>query len=428
MQRWRMAGLRSTVSTAMALCLAAAIGLSCAMPQMIRNWCAYGDLFSGEPKHAMTTEGLTPRLFAVNVAKHVATHLAWPVRVLNAPMERTVRQVSGAAVEDPRIHYTGWFFPCPFKVVSTLGKDVPFVSNPLHVLLFGIALVVWLVKWKKARALLLKVGVPVVCGAMLYCAVFKWQPWSVRLTLPLYGWMAVGVGVWAGEQEPRRGCGVFGLLGLCAVAQALIHPLWFMPSFLFGEGTATSGITYDMTVGDKVRRLGILGWPKKELASMRATAPKAEQQGYSLFFTARQRQYFGNETYQRASWRHQQLEDAMQYVAQLRAKSGLSKTIGLLIASDHSNLPPEGSLEPFPYEYPMWTWGGGEAGRGDWRFAHFGVSDPVVRVHEIFGVKGGIIVSDQTRERMLERLRVKRDVTLVVSNAVLSVYKVGPTR
>jgi hypothetical protein len=221
---------------------------------------------------------------------------------------------------------------------------------------------------------------------------------------------------------------VLAVLAVCAVAQAAARPVWYMPAFLFGEGTAGSGITREMPVADKVRRLAALGWPAKELASMRTTVPEVERSGYSLFFTSRQRQHLGNETYQKASWVHEQLVDALRCVSRLRGESGVSKTVGLLVASDHSNIPPEVHEGAYPCEYPMWTWGGGETGRGDWRLEHFGASEPAIRAQEIFGEGRGLILSDRMRESVVVRLRAVREVTLVASNGMFSVYAVGVAR
>jgi hypothetical protein len=427
-RRWRDGGARSAVRAALALGVAAAIGVSCAVPQMVRNWRAYGDFFSGEPRHALTTEGLTPGLFAVNVVKHAATHLSLPARALNAPVERMVRWLCGDMVDDPRIHYNGAVFLIPFKMVSTFGKDVGHVVNPLHAVLFGTVLAVWLRRWRRDEMLLLRVGIPVAGGALLYCALFKWQLWAVRLALPLYGWMAAGVGVWLGDRWCRRCRLGVNVLAVCAVAQAVVRPVWFMPAFLFGESEERSGITREMSVSDKMRRLAARGFPSSDIAAMRATAPEVERCGYSLFYTARQRQRLGNEMFWTASWRHGQLEDALRHVMRLREGAGVSKTVGLLMASDNSNLPPEVCREPFPREYPMWTWGGGEAGRGDWRLEHFGASNPAERAREIFGAAVGVILSDQTRESVVERLRAVREVTCVHSNELFNVYNVGPER
>jgi hypothetical protein len=217
-------------------------------------------------------------------------------------------------------------------------------------------------------------------------------------------------------------------LAAFAVFQAAARPEWFMPAFLFGAGTEGSGITHDMTVADKMRRLSALGWPAQEVSAMRTTAPEVERSGYSLFYTPRQRQYLGNEMYWKISWSHGLLADALGCVERLRGEDGVSKTVGLLISSDHSNMPPEVQREAFPCEYPMWTWGGGEAGRGDWRLAHFGASEPAARAREIFGAGRGVILSDQTRESVVERLRAAREVTLVSSYALFNVYAVGRAR
>ena len=222
---------------------------------------------------------------------------------------------------------------------------------------------------------------------------------------------------------------VLCVLAVCSVAQAAVRPMWFMPAFLFGEGTPESGITYGMTISDKVRRLAALGWPVREMASMRKTVPEVERHGYSLFYTARQRQrVFGNEIFRRGSWVYSQYEAALRMTSRLRDGDGVAKSVGLVISSDNGNLPPEFWREPLADEYPMWTWGGGEAGRGDWRLEHFGVSDPALRARELFGVGGGVILSDKTRESVIARLSEVREVTLTYSNELFNVYSVGVAR
>jgi hypothetical protein len=310
-------------------------------------------------------------LFAANVVEHVATHLSLPSRWLNAPMERAVRRMWGPTADDPRIHCNDMVSPIPFKLVSTFGKDVALVTNPLHFVLFGAVFVGWVIGLPRRRMLLVRVGGVVTVGAMLYCMLFKWQLWTVRLTLPLYGWMAVGVGVWLEDRWVRWRRGMFGVVAICAVAQAVMRPVWFMPAFFFGEGPEGSGLSYDMSVADKMRRLAERRYRSTDMSAMRTSVPEVEKNGYSLFYTPRQRQYFGNETYRNASWRYAQLAETLRCVVRVRRESGVSKTVGLLISSDHSNLPPEVRREPFPCEYPMWTWGGCETDKtlGGWNIS-----------------------------------------------------------
>jgi hypothetical protein len=56
------------------------------------------------------------------------------------------------------------------------------------------------------------------------------------------------------------------------------------------------------------------------------------------------------------------------------------------------------------------------------------VSDPVARARKVFGKKSGVILSDKTRESVIERLRTIREVTCIFSNALFNVYQVGVER
>ncbi len=409
-----------------ALAAAALGGALMAGPHVARNMRMYGDPFSGEPPSLMTNRRLTPKKFAVNVVKHASLHTAAPLRIMNRPVEKAVARFAGRLLNDPDITYTGPLLASGFRLVPPLGKASLAASNPLHFLLFTLAAVCWIFRPGRYGDLLLRACVPAAAGALLYCALFKWQLWAARLQIPLFLLMAAGAAVWMegfGARAKAARC-VSAFLTAYAVAHVLLRPTWYMPAFLFGRGSGGSGITEGMTVSAKVRRLNSCGWPINELRAMSDSAPPEVARGYSLFFTARDRQYLGNETYFAMTVPYACLREVMGFLQSDATRGLYQSTIGLLSASDHGNIAPEINIMPFPYEYVFWAWSRNFSGSGALRFEHFGPSDPEALARRYFGAKPGLVVSDLTRPSVLGRLAETRSVECLLSNRCFAVYGV----
>jgi len=423
---WRNAGVGQTIRLAMMLACVAAGGFSCYVPHGIRNMRAYGDPFSGEPPGMLTNVRLTPRKVAVNMVKHASVHLATPLRAMNLPIERGVARFAGDLLDHADIVYQDPLHDTRFRVIRPLGKATVAAANPVHFILFLMVGSVWLIHARRHFVLLTRCGLPVFAGAVLYCVIFKWQPWSARLQIPLFLLMGAGVAVWlerCGLPSCVRKGGAVAIM-VYALLHILLRPGWYMPPFLFGRGSAESGITENMTVGDKIRQLNISGWPKEEIRTMRATVPAVVARGYSLFFTERDRQYLGNETYLKKSEEYERLKELTRFLENAGQGKGYSPVIGLLVSSEHGNIPSENMREPYAYEYLLWVFMRNVTGVGTPRFEHFGLSEPQKLAQQYFGERPGLLISDKSRESVLERLKEAYAIESLFSNRLFTVYEV----
>ncbi|MDX9867302.1 MAG: hypothetical protein RBT78_05200 [Kiritimatiellia bacterium] len=424
----RRSGFGRAARLAALLAFVALGGVCVILPHVARNLRMYGDPFSGEPPGMLTTVRLTPRKVAVNVVRHVATHLTFPLRVLNRPLERAVAKWAGAELNDPDITYCGAVYDWPFALIPPLGKGTASAANPLHLLLFTVAGAVWLIRWKRNRDLVMAFGLPVWIGAGMYCLLFKWQLWSARLQIPLFLLMGTGVAVWLERCRPgaRVRAGVLGVMMGYAAFHLFLRPTWYLPPFLYGRGTPGGGIPEHVSVAKKVRMLMAGNWPRAELRHMARTVPPEMAWGYSLFFTPRDRQYLGNETFLERNTEYAVLRECLAFLLEACGRQGFCPTIGLLISSENGRLAPEARLMPYSYEYLFWALARNVTGTGFPRFAHFGTDDPERVAQRVMGGRPGLIVSDRTRERVLERLARTREVSCVQSNRLFAVYAVRP--
>ncbi len=424
---WRSSGATKTFRLVTLLACVAVCGALCYVPHGLRNMQAYGNPFSGEPPNMLTNVRLTPRKVAVNMVKHAAAHLATPFNTLNRPIHQGVAWFAGDLLNHEDITYQGPLYDTCFRVIRPLGKATIAAANPVHFILFLVVGAVWLIHARRHFMVLTRCGLPVLAGAVLYCVIFKWQPWSARLQIPLFLLMGTGVAVWLEQSGlPRyvRKGGAVVMMGY-ALLHILLRPGWYMPPFLFGRGSGESGITEKMTVGDKIRRLNSQGWPKEEIRTMRATAPVELARGYSLFFTERDRQYFGDETYYgETHGLYVAMKEMIAFLKKRKALQAYSPVIGLLLSSDHGNIPADDERVPFPYEYLLWVFARNVTGVGDPRFEHFGLSEPQKLAQRYFGERPGLLISDKSRESVLERLKEAYAIQSLFSNRLFTVYEV----
>lgn len=90
----------------------------------------------------------------------------------------------GWHVNDPRISYI------PFENAAYGMKWLPFhevyAGNPLHMIIFALALIVMIIKWPDVKNMAIKrFAGGVVLAWVLFIYLIKWQIWQTRLLLPL---------------------------------------------------------------------------------------------------------------------------------------------------------------------------------------------------------------------------------------------------
>lgn len=199
----RRAGGKAIV-VAMALALLAAVLL--VGPYYARNMAVFGsplgcDAAQCGPLYKFANATISPHLIGANVIRNLVLHATTPIPQLNHAVYRVglaVLHALGVDPQDPRITWTGTQFgPAQFRTHEALA------GNPLHLLIavgLGACLVRRGTAAVAARSLLLAATVSFV----VFCGVFRWQPWHARLHLPCFLLLAAFVGCAADKLLPAR--------------------------------------------------------------------------------------------------------------------------------------------------------------------------------------------------------------------------------
>jgi len=431
----RRESLLRAVRVGLILLLVAAGGFSMVLPQVVRNLREYGDPFSGEPKNMLSNVNLTPKKYLVNLAKHLSMHIATPLYALNRPVENVVRKMAGDLIEDPDICYQNQWYFTDYRIFTPLGKSHLTASNPLQFFFFCVMTMAVIGKRGKVRSEILHYSViPVASGALLYAFVFKWQPACARLQLPYFMLMTIGVMQWLDSLQERSM--VSKSVRFCSLSYAVVHILlwqtWFTPAFLFGYLPESGQAGESASLQQKIRYLQRHGWDKELVRQMRRNVPAEMSRGYSLFYTERTRQCLGNDyNYTQARSVYNALQATTGYLKSHVDGICYSWNIALLVSSDHGNVPcdPENVSQPaFAREFLLWKMMDNMDARKPLQFRHLGTGDPVRSARRIFGDQSGLVLSDRTRESVLQGLGAGYQLQTLLTNSVLTLYQASPSQ
>ncbi|MDP1580001.1 MAG: phospholipid carrier-dependent glycosyltransferase [Candidatus Didemnitutus sp.] len=233
---WRELGQRHC---ARAILLALLTWAVLVAPFHLRNQAWYGHPLGqhrAEDGGAQANETISAPLLLSNLARHATVHALGPWDEWNRQWLRGVHalhRMLGVDVNDPRT--TLWIlqFRPHYAPAAEMVAGAPahfYLGLPLLLALAGG--VGWGGAARRARWL----AVFVLTGALVFCAVVKWQPWAARLQLPLFalGIVAAVVAVEAWRPRIRGAVGWFALIGAAAAwwpgADTDIRPLWTAPT------------------------------------------------------------------------------------------------------------------------------------------------------------------------------------------------------
>ena len=159
----------------------AALVLGLNAPPLLRNWESYGVLL-GPP--GATNELPTPAALASVMARNLGLHAfvpQFPGRWrLPGLLEATHRAALGLDLNDPRTTWPLASFALP-KLPSLHEDDA---GCPIHVALIGLALLALATRRRRQIAPILYAS-GLVLAFVLFSAALRWQPWGVRLMIPL---------------------------------------------------------------------------------------------------------------------------------------------------------------------------------------------------------------------------------------------------
>lgn len=175
--------------------LATPLGLFAFLPGLIqighysRNWQLFGSPFAtGEDQ--LINGVFTPITVLSNFSKNIALHL--PISYNTVPFNNqlitTFHRILGISADDPRLNWQGSAFTTHFSTSEA------YTGNPLHLylilaifslLLFNVSCAKSLddrrVAWK-----IIRYGLAIVGGFVLFSGLLQWQMWHSRLHLPLF--------------------------------------------------------------------------------------------------------------------------------------------------------------------------------------------------------------------------------------------------
>ncbi|MGP1372621.1 MAG: ArnT family glycosyltransferase [Almyronema sp.] len=169
-----------------------------------RNWQVFGSVL-GESGQGLDSHG--PRVLLSNVIRNLALHFGTPVRSINLITIRLVEGLHtliGLDASDPRLTSP----PGQRFDIHSLINHEDLAGNPLHVLLFVGATVVFWVTVKQLRQrqrdFLAAYWLAVVVGFLMFCGLIIWSPWRSRLHLPVFVLATPFMGVVLAQMISRR--------------------------------------------------------------------------------------------------------------------------------------------------------------------------------------------------------------------------------
>jgi len=131
---------------------------------------------------ALANETMSPAGVAANVVRNVAKHLGLPSQAYNVAVTKGVVTLLGREIANPKTTWPGQ----AFSVGWSRHEDL--AGNALHMLLIAAGFLLLLVRREKEHAFGAAglVALASLAGALIFCAYLKWQPWHMRLEIPLF--------------------------------------------------------------------------------------------------------------------------------------------------------------------------------------------------------------------------------------------------
>lgn len=394
---WRRYGLFASARAFARLSAAALLALPLSLPYLWRNYTSYGDFLSGETG-GYTLPSLSFSLFRANLSQHICSFFSTPSGALNTLVERLFRVIGGPEFASEQTLYSGYNGgPVAFHLtLGTVGRNTSLASSELHFFAFAVFAALCFAMPRKRRMDLLRFVIPVLLSFGLYCLVFRWQLWSARLFIPLFLLASAGLGKWISEMAAFGSRAICFCTGLYALAHLALRPVYYVPPCVYGAQEVEGPVPLRSRIASALKGATPCEIPEN--------APEEARRGYSLLFTDRLRQSFGNEYSEDGGYLYGQFTEAWRFVE----ASAASGEIGLMISSDNGNTPPERGV-PFCSEYLFWKAAGNDTGlQKGRRFVHVLPGSASLP---------DLIISDKTRDASLSSSH-----KMVFENGLFSIF------
>lgn len=167
--------LRATAALALVVIFALVLNAG----HLTRNYKRYGRFLSTESQRYQNEDMSGVSLLA-NLARNGALHLGTPSRATEY-LYRAMQAALGPQLNNPKTTWPGTSFEIPHsRHEDTAGN----LFHMLIVLSSALSLPILWLRGRYTTAIWYAIGT--MLGAVLYCWVFKWQPWASRLHTPLF--------------------------------------------------------------------------------------------------------------------------------------------------------------------------------------------------------------------------------------------------
>ena len=194
------------------------------VPHTIRNYKLYHSPLgpmseSGQEDYKYTNDSYGLSVFASNILRNTAIHLALPFGNLNSGIEKIILRLHTILkidANDPKTTWTGTVF----HVRYSMGENS--AGNPYHMFLVVISLFL-LVYYRRIYWILYILCIAM--GFILFSWILKWQPWHSRLHLSLFILAMPFVGVVLSNSLRRWMLyGIMGILILASLSYLFLSP------------------------------------------------------------------------------------------------------------------------------------------------------------------------------------------------------------
>ncbi len=218
---WWIGSSSSRRSILQRLPVLALIVLVLNLPQLLRAYDLTGSplgmpIPNGPPSLHWMSDRVTPGRVVANVIRNVSLHMITPVEAANDWTGHLIRGAIRFLGQDPNDPATIWPGR-PFSMAHFSLHEIH-AGNPLHFVMIAAALLLVIIRWRRAANDKLRWYLTSTLGAfLLFCTLLRWQEWGSRHHLPLFALSGAVVGLFLERYLPERSALVASLLLIYAL-------------------------------------------------------------------------------------------------------------------------------------------------------------------------------------------------------------------
>jgi hypothetical protein len=155
-------------------------------PHYYRNYALSGDIFGASDDHYFN-QNSNVKSIGLGLLKNMGNHLSTPFTsdITNQVVEKA-HLMTDIKIDDERYSYKGIHFK-----LGTWNHNEDEVSNFLQVILFLVTLLFLFLKWKNTTNTFRFTTLFCLATFFIFSFILKWQPWHIRLQVPLFMMMAI---------------------------------------------------------------------------------------------------------------------------------------------------------------------------------------------------------------------------------------------